>query len=326
MQDYQTWRELLADLIRSPRERKRIARAVKVEGETLVAWSRNTGSPDAGQLHALLQAVPQRQGLLHTLLAEEFEDFDEELVDPTPHTSLIAFSTHVLELYANTPEQSRFWSICTAVLSEAVKQLDPAHLGISMSVVQCMPGHEGVVYCLRESIALGTAPWFEQVEVRTRFLGAESLAGMAVSSGLTQVIDDIHQEQWSAMNLPEHAVSAVALPITHSNRIAGSFLLTSTQAGYFTSVARQELIENYKAMLALAFSPDNFYGRAQIMLHVMPTFQVQQPYLSTFQERIVATLKTAFSANRTISYLEAQQHVCGQIAEELVQLHLQAEL
>jgi hypothetical protein len=73
-------------------------------------------------------------------------------------------------------------------------------------------------------------------------------------------------------------------------------------------------------MLALAFSPDSFYAHEQIMLQAMPIFQVQQPYLSTFQQRIVATLKTAFSTNRTISYAEAQHHVCDQIAEELVLL------
>jgi hypothetical protein len=326
MQDYQTWRELLTDLMKSSRERKRIARAVRVDTETLLAWSGNAGSPDMEQLHALLVAVPQRQMLLRTLIAEEFEGFDEDLIDSPANTSLIEFSARVLELYANTPDQSRFWSICTAVLSEAVKQLDADHLGISLSIVQCMPARAGTVYCLREYIGLGTAPWFEQVEMRTRFLGAESLAGVAVSSGMPQVIEDIHQEQQFAVNLPEHTVSAAAFPITHGKQIAGSFLMASTQVGYFSSAARQELIENYKAMLALAFSPDNFYGREQIMLQVMPTFQLQQPYVSTFQERIVATLKTAFSANRTISYLEAQQHVCGQIAEELVRLDLQAWL
>lgn len=320
MQVYQTWRELLADLIRTPRERRRIARVAKVDGETLVAWSRNLRSPDVGQLHVLVQAVPQRQMLLRALIAEEFEEFDQDLVDASQNTSLIAFSTRILELYANTPDQSRFWSICTTVLSEAVKQLDPGLPDISMSVLQCMPGREGIVCCLRESVGLSSAPGFEQVEVRTRFLGAESLAGVAVASGSPQVVDDIYQAQRPVINLPEHAVSAAAFPITHGDRVAGCFLLASTQSGYFSSAARQMLIENYRTMLALAFSPNNFYGREHIMLQVMPTFQVQQPYLSTLQQRIVATLKTAFSANHTISYLEAQQHVCGQIAEELVRL------
>ncbi len=324
MQDYQTWRELLADLMKSPRERKRIARLAKIDVEALIGWSQGAGSPTKQQLHALLQAAPHRRVLLRTLLMEEFDDFEDELLDPAPNTSFIAFSTRMMELYANTPDQSRTWSICTAVLSEAVKRLDSEHLGVSASVVQCVPGREGSVYSLRESVGLGTTPWFEQIEVRTRFLGAESLAGAAVSSGLVQMVMDSNQAQRLATNLPEYTVSAAAFPITHSDRIAGCFLLASTQPGYFASAARQELIENYKAMLALAFPPDSFYEREQIMLQAMPTFQVQQPYVSTFQDRIVATLKTAFSVNRTISYLEAQQYVYEQIAEELLQLHLQA--
>jgi hypothetical protein len=52
----------------------------------------------------------------------------------------------------------------------------------------------------------------------------------------------------------------------------------------------------------------------------MPPLPVQQPYLSTFQQRILATLKTAFTANHRLSYPEAQQFVWGQIAEELLQL------
>jgi transcriptional regulator with GAF, ATPase, and Fis domain len=321
MQEYQTWRELLAASLKNPREQRRIARITMVDNETLLAWSRNTQSPDVGQLHALLKAMPQRQMLLHTLIAEEFEDFDEERDDAPTQASLMAFSAHLLELSATVPEQSRFWSICTAVLSEALQQLDPDQLGISMSIVQCMSSQAGIVSCLRESINLGSMPWFEQVQVRTRFLGAESLAGAAVSSGSIQVITNSNQEQQLAINLPEHAVSAVALPITYGKRVAGCFLLASIQTGYFSSTARQELIENYRAMLTLAFSPDNFYEPAQIMLQTMPAFQEQQPYLSAFQQRIAATLKTAFSTNHIISYLEAHQHVCSQIAEELAQLH-----
>ena len=321
MQEYQTWRELLAASLKNPREQRRIARITKADNEMLLAWSRNTRSPDVGQLHALLKAMPQHQMLLRILIVEEFEDFDEERDDAPTQASLMAFSSHLLELSATVPEQSRFWSICTTVLSEALQQLDPDQLGISISIVQCMPSQAGIISYLRESITLGSTPWFEQIQARTRFLGAESLAGAVVSSGLIQVITNSNQEQQLAINLPEHTVSAVALPITYGKRVAGCFLLASTQTGYFSSTARQELIENYRAMLTLAFSPDNFYEPAQIMLQTMPAFQEQQPYLSAFQQRIAATLKTAFSTNRIISYLEAQQHVCSQIAEELAQLH-----
>ena len=262
MQDYQTWRDLLSHIIEEPRERERIAKTIGIDTTTLTSWARNTATPNARQLRSLLQAIPRHPMLLRTLIAEEFDGFDAELDDAPPHAIPITFSARVLELYASAPDESRFWSICTAVLSEAVKQLDPDNFGISLSVMQCMPlSREGKVYCLREYVRLGTSPWFDQMEMSTSFLGTESLAGAAVSSRRPQIVEDINQGQRAATYVPEYAVSAAAFPITHSNRIAGCLLAASTQTGYFSSPARQELIQNYSALLVLAFSPENFYER-----------------------------------------------------------------
>src|SRR5256712_3973897 len=234
MQDYQTWRALLSHIVEESRERERIAKSIGIDTATLTSWARNTATPNARQLRSLLQAIPRHQMLLRTLIAEEFDGFDAQLDDVPSHTVPIAFSARVLELYASAPDESRFWSICTAVLSEAVKQLDRDELGISLSVVQCMPlSREGNVHCLREHVRLGTFAWLDQMEMRTSFLGTESLAGVAVSSGQPQIVEDINQGQKAATYMPEHAVSAAAFPITHSNRIAGCLLIASTQAGYF---------------------------------------------------------------------------------------------
>ncbi len=322
MEDYLTWRDLLFNLIKERRERERIAKTTGVDPLTLVAWTTHATTPTSHQLHKLLQAIPRHEMLLHTLIVEEFEEFDMDQIEASAGPISIAFPAHVLEILANAPEESRFWSICTAVLHEAVDQLAPTGAGISLSVVQCMPpsSPQGLVHCLREYIALGTSPWLDQMEMRTKFLGAESLAGTTVSSVLPRIIEDVKQEQRPTTYLPEYAISAAAFPIIHSNRIAGCFLAASTQTGYFSSFTHQHLMQNYTALLALAFSPANFYEREQIALQIMPPLQVQQPYLSTFQQRVLATLKTAFSVNRSLSYLEAQQHVYDQIAQELLQI------
>ena len=321
MEDYQTWRDLLAKLIEEPREKERLAKAVGVDAVTLKYWAKNDVSPRPHHLRRLLQAVPHHQMLLRTLIAEEFDEFDPELVDSPSDDISVAFSAYILDLYTTAPDESRFWSICTAVLSEVVKQLDPNHLGISLSVVQCMASaQEKNIRYLRECVALGTNPWLEQVESRTRFLGAESLAGYTVVSCQPQIVADIGQEQRPSAYLPEHAVSAAAFPILHTNRIAGCLLAASTQPNYFRSPVRRDLIQNYAALLMLAFSPENFYEHERIALQVMPSLQVQQPYLSTLQQRILATLKTAFNVNHPISYPEAQQYVWWQVAEELSQL------
>jgi hypothetical protein len=169
-------------------------------------------------------------------------------------------------------------------------------------------------------VGLGTPPWEEQVELRTRFLGAESLAGYAVASGHSQVVADVRQEARFAANLPEHTVSAAAIPILYTNRIAGCLLVASTQRDYFRSFARLNLLQDYAGLLMLAFAPEDFYAATRIALQPVPLFKAQQPYLSTLQQRIQATWRTAFSAQRSMSYLEAQRYVWWQMAEELLQL------
>src|SRR5581483_3222185 len=148
----------------------------------------------------------------------------------------------------------------------------------------------------------------------------ESLAGHAVSSRQPRIVVDIDQEQRFAANLPEHAGSAAAIPILYTNRIAGCLLAVSSQRNYFRSLTRVNLIKDYASLLMLAFSPEEVYAAARIALQSMPSFQVQQPYLSTRRQRIQATWRSAFSAQRPISYLEAQRFVWWQIAEELLQL------
>lgn len=278
-------------------------------------------TPQPVHLARLLETVPRHRMLLRSLIAEEFEECDPELADSPDHSISEAFSAYILDLYTSVPDEARFWSICTAVLSEAVGQLDPARVGLSLSIVQCMAVAQGTnVRYLRECAALGTDPWLEQVEFRTRFMGAESLAGYAITSGQLQIISHVGKEQSPPGYVPEHAVSAAAFPIVHTNRVAGCLVAASTQPGYFRSAARCDLMQNYTALLMLAFAPEHFYERERIALQVMPALQVQQPYLSMLPQRILATLKTAFNVNHPLSYPEAQQYVWGQVAEELLRL------
>ena len=202
MENYQTWRDLLSTLIEKPRERARLAKRLGVSTLTLQRWTTHEATPQPQQRQLLLQALPQHAMLLRALLAEEFHDLATQ--DARLDSSLANFSAHVFDIHANAPDESRYWSICTAILSEAVKQLDSQQIGISLSVIQCMaPPQAGSVRYLRECASLGTSPWSAQIEFRTSFLGAESLAGQAVATMHPQESADCRREPAIARHLPE---------------------------------------------------------------------------------------------------------------------------
>ena len=311
MQSPQTWRDLLQTIIKKSSEKERLARAIGVSAPTFMRWIKGDETPSSHQLYLLLDEVPQHRALLRALILEEIDDFSDGI---SP-----AFPAHILDLYNTASDEARFWTICSAIFAEALQQLDRDQQGLCMSVVQCMASDD-TVYCLRECVALGTSPWNERIEQRTRFLGAESLPGHAIASGSMQFIADSRQEAGLVANLPEHALSAVAIPILYTNRVAGCLLIASTQRNYFRSLTSINLIKEYASLLTLAFASEEFYAMERIALQPMPLFQEQQPYLSTLRQRIQATWKTAFSAQHAMSYPEVQQYVWSQIAEELLHL------
>lgn len=321
MEEPQTWRDLLARIIDNPQEKQRIADALGVSPTTLVRWARGNTPPRPQNLQRLLKVVPQYREMFPPLIAKEFDGFSTASASVPANSISVTFYAHVLDLYSTTPDEGRFWSICTAVLPEALKQLDPNRLGLQISVVQCMaPAYGNTIRCLRERLALGTPPWSELVEQRARFFGAESLAGYVVSTGRPQVIANHNEEHWLPNHLPEHAISAAAAPILYAGRIAGCLLVASTRPDYFRLPALLDLIQNYAALLMLAFHPENFYEQERIALQVMPSFQVQQSYFSSIRQRILTLLKKATIEQRPISYDVAEQHALWQIEEELAQL------
>lgn len=316
-----TWRDLLGNIIHKPYVRQQIADALGVSPTTLMRWVNGDSNPRPHNLHRLLEVVPQHRAMLQALIAEEFEEIPAVSPDTSPNEIPVTFYAHILDLSTTTPDELRFWSLCPAILYEARGQLDPDRLGLEISVIQCMaplPGNP--VRCLHERVGLGTPPWREQLESKAELLGGESLAGYAVSSCHLQVIANLSREQRLPTNLPEHVASAAAAPIRNASRIAGCLLAASTQPDYFRSPARCDLIQSYAALLMLAFHPQDFYEQERIALQVMPSFQAQQPYLSTIQQRIMAMLKKAFIDQQPISYSEAEQRVWWQIEEEFLRL------
>ena len=96
-----------------------------------------------------------------------------------------------------------------------MRQLDPEHVGISITVVLCMPPcADGKVHSLRENVGIGTPPWEGDLTAKALFLGAESLAGHVVSSFHYENVDDLRNRTFVPAYQTEHEISSIAWPIS----------------------------------------------------------------------------------------------------------------
>src|SRR5579863_7218793 len=288
MQNAQTWRELLGKIVQDAHERARITTELGVHPLTLARWVNGDASPHPQNLQALLRALPQYRPLFLELMPKEFghildeETFKEEPLPKIPS----AFYGRIFHAHAELPDLLRSWTMCDLILQQALQQLDPNRVGMEISVMQCMsPSQEQKVYSLRETLGRGTPPWARELQQRTLFLGAESLAGYAVIMGQSVAIQT-HAEGQSRFpaRWVEREESAAAHPIRRAGRIAGCLLFSCTQPNYFLPF-RLALIESYTELMVLAFEREAFYEVEQIELGIMPTIAEQQPYFAAFSRR-----------------------------------------
>ena len=318
MQDSQKWRDLLGKIIKDSQERQRIANELGVSPVTLMRWVTGESNPRPQNLRLLINALPEYRQLFLDSIPEELSNAlvqgggEEHLSHEIPSI----FYARVLNAHCTLPKILHFSSICDVILQQALKQLDPNRVGMEITVVQCMPlSHDSKVRSLRESMGRGTPPWNRELEQRTMFLGAESLAGYVVASGRMLAIqsrseaESLFPAQWV-----EWEESAMAYPIIRSDYVAGCFLVSSTQPGYFLSLPRQTLIQNYAELLSVAFEPNTFYKLQCVELGRMPSYEIQSPHLATFRSRVAEAM-----VQFRLDIVQAERKVWQQIEEELLQ-------
>ncbi len=316
-----SWHDLLKVIISNSRERERIAVEVGINPVTLTRWANGESQPRPHNARQLLRAVPkEQQELFADLLMSEYGNLAEDASTSSDEID-IAFIRQMYEVRATTPVSLLFWTLCQKVLQNAVRRLDPQEIGLVITLAQCMPpADNGVVRSLREIMGLGTPPWAKDLDQQFIFLGIESLAGYVVSTCRPQTIDDLRER---IALLPAYPVgdevSVAAYPIMYANCVAGSLVVSSTQPRYFNSAARLRLIADYADLIALAFTPEQFYPPEQVKLRVMPSYQEQQRRFATLQQRIVTLMKESFNQPRPLSRRQAELFVWQQLEEELLQ-------
>lgn len=322
---YISWREYLSTIINSAKEKQRVAEELGIQTITLNRWISGESVPRSHNLRQLLNALPMYREQLFDLIKQEpgFEDFtsspqEDNLADIPSDFYVKIFSTR-----SSSAPNLRFWTLCNLILQQALLQIDPDHLGISIWVVLCMPpsGPNHQVRSLRETIGLGNPPWKGNLEQKAMFLGAESLAGNVVTLCRPNIVENLDDEHTQLpFSRVDYEKSSAVYPILYAGRIAGVFLVSSAQYNFFFTLSRSNLIQRFANLVALSLDPEDFYAPEDIALRVMPTHNEQKPYFANFRQRVANVMIEASLENRYVSNIDADKLVWKQLEDELLNL------
>lgn len=321
--DFPTWRAYLGHLIKNSQEKQRLAREARVTDVTLKRWSTGESQPREENLRRLIHAlVPEIAAPFLRLVQVEFPSFtheDVERKDIVPEISPALYA-QVMRTYAKTPAVLAQDTLYRLIFEEALAQLDPEKAGLSLALVCCVeppPGQK--VRCLRQTRGMGTPPWERELERKTMLLGSESVAGNAVMNYRLAAVESRDSPSFTPANWTPHEQSAIASPILRQARVAGALLASASRPHFFTQ-AHQELLELYAPLTALMFEPHEFYDPADIMLGVMPDFELQEPVFANFEQRVTRKFAEAAPEKREMTLPLAHRLVWHDIAEELLRV------
>jgi hypothetical protein len=316
-----SWRELLGRIIADPQEKQRVVNELGVNPITLIRWVKGEVVPRDENLRRLLEVLPAQREALAQLLMEAFptlvvpsgQDMPEEATRVPAE-----FYSRILNIYVTTPPERRFWSVSDLTIQLALGQLDPNYLGMAFVIAQCMPpaGATHKIRSLRQNAGRGTPPWNAYLEQEPLLLGAESLAGYAVTVGHLVVQQSRAEQTHVPARWVEWEESAVACPIFLGGRIAGCVVVSSTQPGYFLPF-RQRLIEKYAELLTLACRVEEFYALEDIELKLMPSPEVQKAYFVHYRQRVSDLMQEASRRQSPITIAQAERIVWEDLETEL---------
>ncbi|MBV9021532.1 MAG: GAF domain-containing protein [Chloroflexi bacterium] len=322
----ETWRDLLGQIIENPHMRQHLARETRVHPVTLTRWAKNESKPREQTIRLLLKALPpDLYKPFISLLSVDFPSFSftqQDGITPTrTHEMPLEFYVRVLSAHANTPHSLYRWTMYDLILQQAIEHLDPERIGMSVNIVHCVsPLRGSKVRSLREVTGVGTPPWSRDGEQKPIFLGAESLAGAAVTKCRPVCVQSRQESQTSFLvHWLECEQSAAAYPIMHKAKVAGCLLVSCTVPSVFTETHLVAL-ERYAHLMALAFEPEEFFAIEDLELRLMPSYEVQLPLLRTFGPRLSQKFSEIAYAGSPITPVQAEEIIWQEIEEELVQL------
>lgn len=322
-----TWHDLLAEQIKDPRERERLAAALSVQPITLIRWAKRFSHPREQNMRNLLQALPPSlaQAFLNLVVVDFPALAQNAPVDHPAQGELPPeFYAQILKAYADLPLPLGHQTLQDLFFQQVIEHLDPQRRGMSISLATCVRPIDGqFVRSLREIGGIGTPPWKRDLEQKTILLGAESLAGYALTHFRRVIVPNHAAPIMFPVHWTEHEQSAVAIPIARHAQLCGCLLASSTVPDYFCEGEEPVLLlENYANLAGLLFEERDFYALNDIRLSFMPPYEAQIPYFQQINRLIVQQFRLAQVRGEYCTLEQARHRVWREIEEELIQAFL----
>ena len=325
-----SWQELLAGLIVDVRERERLAAAIQVQPITLIRWAERDSRPRLQNIRRLLAAMPPAlfQNFF-SLASIDFPSLTPPEADQRRQFGMLRpeFYAQILQAFTKLPPLLSRQSIQDLFLQQAIGHLDPQRHGMSISLATCVRPLEGqVVRSLREIGGIGTSPWNRDLEQRTLLLGAESLAGYALTQFRRVIVANRAATTRVPVHWTIHEQSAIAIPIARYARVSGCLLAASVMPNYFQDEPEAVmLLEQYANLGTLLFEESDFYPIQSIQLRLMPSYEAQLPCFQQVGTRILQQFRLAQVRGESCTLEQARHQVWREIEEELIQTGLNIE-
>lgn len=325
LQDPATWRELLGYVIADPRERERLAQAIRVRTVTLQRWADGNHHPRLENIRLLLKHIPREiYPRFMSLLRGDFPELVQELLPEEPlKTPPGEFYARALSNLALTPEPLYRQSMQELILQQALAQLDPDRQGMLISLATLVPprqGYKARSLCVHDE--LGTSPWPHEVSDKLLFLGSESLVGQAVMYLRPIVVNNREEMTPYSVHWTSYERSAAAFPLLRQARVIGGLIVASAQDFFFTP-ARLILIEAYSHLAACIFRSEEFLDTAEIELTMMPEYTLQSPYFAGYHRRVLQKVADLSAQGERVTVLQARKIVLQDLEEVLLHVFLQ---
>ncbi|HEX4208065.1 MAG TPA: hypothetical protein VHZ51_28450 [Ktedonobacteraceae bacterium] len=214
----------------------------------------------------------------------------------------------------------RLWDTAQTLFECALSQLDPENSGMVITYAKLLPARaDGYIHALREAISRGHYPWPHTADTYA-FLGSMTLAGQVIMLQHTQAWSD-EDQNYVPVQVDKYERSACAAPLMRGSKIAGIFLVSSTQPRFFNDTLNSATVNDYARLFSLAIPSENFRSPSIINLRPMADLENQRARLNeVFMDQLTNYI-TKYGVSRHEAEHRAEQNMETEFEQRADETH-----